>query len=103
MADVINKIRVLEELAGLGADDEVFIQAIDKLTRYKIKELEKDLKEIEALLTIFEDKHNMKNDEFLLKFESDKLNDEMDYLEWSSLLDMRERINMRLEIIRVPE
>lgn len=103
MADVINKIRVLEELARLGADDEVFLQAIDKLTRYKIEELEKDQKEIEALLTIFEDKYNMKNDEFLLKFESGKLNDEMDYLEWSSLLDMRERINKRLEIIRVPE
>lgn len=103
MADVINKIKVLEELARLGADDEVFLQAIDKLTRYKIEELEKDLKEIESLLTTFEDKYNMKNDEFLVKFESGKLNDEMDYLEWSSLLDMRDRINKRLEIIRVPE
>lgn len=103
MADVINKIKILEELAKLGADDEVFLQAIDKLTRYKIEELEKDLKEIEALLTTFEDKYNMKNDKFLLKFESGELNDEMDYLEWSSLLDMRERINKRLEIIRVPE
>ncbi len=100
MADVIYKIRILEELARLGDEDEVFLQAIDKLARYKIEELEKDLKEIEAQLSVLENKYMMKNEEFSYKFESGELGDDTDYIEWSSLLDMRERINKRYAIIK---
>jgi hypothetical protein len=96
---LISKIKVLEELARWGADDEVFLQTIDELTRYKIEGLEKDLKDIGTGLNIFEDKYGMDSDEFYHKFESGILGDEMDYLECSSLRDMHKRIKERLEII----
>jgi len=100
LADVISKIRVLEELAKLGADDEVFLQAIDKLTKYKIEGLERDLEEIRNTLVKFEDKYGMSSAKFLSRYESGELGDDMDYLEWSSLLDMHGRIERRLEIIK---
>lgn len=99
LADVISKIKILEELARLGADDEVFSQAIDKLTRYKIEGLRRDLEEIDKLIFAFENKYDMDSEEFQSKYESGDLGDEMDYIEWSSLLDMKKRIEDRLGIL----
>lgn len=101
MADVIyKKIKILEELAKLGAEDEVFINVIDKLTKYKINELEKDLKDIETNIKKFEDKYRLNSEEFIKKFRSGEIGDEMDFFEWASLYDMRERLRNRLDIVK---
>lgn len=42
----------------------------------------------------------MKNEEFFSMFESGKLGDNLDCMEWSSLLDMRERIKKRYNILK---
>lgn len=59
MADVISKIKILEELAKLGGEDEVFRRTIDKLTRYKKDKLEDDLREIEAQIKSLEEEYGM--------------------------------------------
>ena len=100
VADVIYKIKNLEELARLGDKAEVLLLTINKLTRYKIEELERDLKEINTQLSVFEKKYKMKNEEFFSMFESGKLGDNLDCMEWSSLLDMRERIKKRYNILK---
>ncbi|MEN4017726.1 MAG: hypothetical protein PQ975_04385 [Methanobacterium sp.] len=100
MADVISKIKILEELAKLGSDDEVFINAIDKLTKYKINELEKDINDIEISLKEFEEKYGLESTEFIKKFESGEMGDEMDFMEWASLYDMKERLKNRLNIVK---
>ncbi|MEN6592203.1 MAG: hypothetical protein ABFC12_03035 [Methanobacterium sp.] len=40
MADVVQKIRILEELAKLGGKNKVILRTINKLTRYKQDKLE---------------------------------------------------------------
>jgi hypothetical protein len=100
LADVISKIKILEELAKLGSDDEVFINAIDKLTKYKINELEKDINDIEISLKEFEEKYGLESTEFIKKFESGEMGDEMDFMEWASLYDMKERLKNRLNIVK---
>jgi hypothetical protein len=100
LADVISKIKILEELAKLGSDDEVFINAIDKLTKYKINELEKDINDIEISLKEFEEKYGLESTEFIKKFESCEMGDEMDFMEWASLYDMKERLKNRLNIVK---
>jgi hypothetical protein len=100
LADVISKIKILEELAKLGSDDEVFINAIDKLTKYKINELEKDINDIEISLKEFEEKYGLESTEFIKKFESSEMGDEMDFMEWASLYDMKERLKNRLNIVK---
>ncbi len=99
MADVVNKIRILEELAKLGGDDEVFILSIDKLTRYKRDKLEDDLKEIEAQMRSFEEEYNLDSDEFILKFDKGEAGDNIDFMEWASLYDMKKRIQDRLTLL----
>jgi len=99
MADVISKIKILEELAKLGGEDEVFLRTIDKLTRYKKDMLEDDLREIEVQLRSFEEEYNMDSDEFILKFEKGEAGDNMDFMEWASLYDMKKRIIGRLALL----
>lgn len=99
MADVISKIKILEELAKLGGEDEVFRRTIDKLTLYKKDKLEDDLKEINAHIKSFEEEYGMDSIDFLQKFEEGKAGDKMDFMEWASLCDMRERIRDRLTLL----
>ncbi|HOI40264.1 MAG TPA: hypothetical protein PL168_05995 [Methanobacterium sp.] len=99
MADMISKIKVLEELAKLGGEDEVFLRAIDKLTRYKRDKLQDDLKDIEAQIQYFEEEYGMKSHDFVLKFEKGDVGDRIDFMEWASLCDMRERIMNRLNLL----
>jgi hypothetical protein len=100
MADVISKIRILEELAKLGGEDEVFLLTIDKLTRYKRDKLEDDLKEIDAQMIFFEEEYGLDSDEFMLKFEKGECGDKMDFMEWASLYDMKKRITDRLTLLK---
>ena len=99
MADVVEKIRILEELAKLGGEDEVILRTINKLTRYKQDKLEDDLKEIEAQIKIFEEEYGLDSDEFILKFEKGEAGDNMDFMEWASLYDMKKRIQDRLKLL----
>ena len=99
MADVVNKIKNLEELAKLGGKDEVFILTIDKLTRYKKDKLAEDLKEIEAQMRSFEDEYAMNSADFILKFDKGEVGDNIDFMEWASLCDMQKRIQDRLILL----
>jgi hypothetical protein len=99
MVDVVNKIRILEELAKLGGEDEVFILTIDKLTRYKMDKLDEDLKEIEAQMRSFEEEYGMDSDEFIVKFDKGETEDNIDFMEWASLYDMKKRIRNRLMLL----
>jgi hypothetical protein len=99
MADVINKIKILEQLAKLGGEDEVFILTIDKLTRYKKDKLEADLKDIEIQIKSFEEKYGLDSDEFISDFKRGEAGDNIDFLEWASLHDMKKRINDRLTLL----
>ncbi|EKF86383.1 hypothetical protein [Methanobacterium formicicum] len=99
MVDVVNKIRILEELAKLGGEDEVFILTIDKLTRYKMDKLDEDLKEIEAQMRSFEEEYGLDSDEFILKFDKGETEDNIDFMEWASLYDMKKRIHNRLMLL----
>jgi glycogen synthase len=100
LADVLYKIKILEELAKLGADDEVFIDVIDKLTKYKIHALENDCSDIKNNLNKFEVKYGLPSKEFIIKFESGEMGDEMDFIEWAALYDMYNRLKNRLNIVK---
>lgn len=99
MVDVVEKIKILEELAKLGGEDEVFLRIIDKLTLYKQEKLEDDLKEIENQMKIFEEEYGLDSDEFISKFEKGEAGDNMDFMEWSALYDMRRRVQDRLTLL----
>jgi hypothetical protein len=97
MSDVLSKVKILEDLIKTGREDEVISKTIDKLTLYKLDTLKKDLEDIENKIFILEKKYKMDSGQFLQRFEQGKMEDDIDYLEWSSLLDMKDRITQRLK------
>ncbi len=99
MADIISKIKILEELAKLGVDDEVFINTIDKLTSYIVNEFQRDLEDIEGNLKKFEEKYGFESKEFIERFESGEMGDKIDFIEWASLYDMQQRVTERLNVV----
>ncbi len=100
LSEAISKIKILKELVELDKDDEIVSKTIDKLMEYKIEQLKKDLKEIKSKLCIFEKKYKMSSKNFIKKFESGKLGDDVNFIQWSSLYDMYVRIESRLNSIR---
>jgi hypothetical protein len=99
LADIISKIKILEELARLGVDDEVFINAIHKLTQYKVDEFQRDLEDIQGNLKKFEEKYGFESKEFIERFESGEMGDKIDFIEWASLYDMQQRVKERLNVV----
>ena len=51
---------------------------------------------IREKLTAFEERYNMKTEEFYRKFQEGHLGDETDFLEWSALADMHKEISQQL-------
>ncbi len=97
MSDVLSKVKTLEDLIKIGREDEVISKTIDKLTLYKLDTLKKDLEDIENKIFILEKKYKMDSVQFLQRFEQGEIGDDIDYLEWSSLLDIKDRITQRLK------
>ncbi|MCS4541565.1 MAG: hypothetical protein HY929_04485 [Euryarchaeota archaeon] len=100
MADALSKIKLLEELAKLGLEDKVVIKTIEKLALYKIESLERDLKDIKSKLKEFEKKYKISSKDFLKKYNAGELGDEVNFVQWASLLDMAERVEGRLKAIK---
>lgn len=100
LEDIVKKLKILEEFAKFSVDDETFINVIDKLTEYKIQGFEKDLENIENDIKKFEDKYQLKSNEFIKKFESGEMGDDVDFFEWASLYDMQKRLKDRLYIAK---
>jgi hypothetical protein len=51
-------------------------------------------RDIESNLKRFEDKYGLGSSEFIQKFESVEMGDDMDFIEWDSLFDMRKRVRI---------
>ena len=62
-------------------------------TLQKVKMLQTNLA---GQIADFEDKYNMKSASFEKRYQSGELGDEMDYIEWSSTLDMLKNVKKRL-------
>jgi hypothetical protein len=74
--------RALEKLLGYEAD----------LCRTQLGQLQKDLAE-------FEQKYHLSSVEFYRQFQSGQIGDEMDYVEWASLVQMVDNLKKRLRLL----
>ena len=59
---------------------------------YKIKQSEQLLNDLKGDLISFEKRYHKKSDEFYRSFKNGELGDDMDFVEWSSIYDMYQRI-----------
>ncbi len=92
MKRTLSKVKNLEKFIEKHGDDPFISQSISKMLDYKIKNYEAEIKKLDKELKMFEHTYNMKSSAFYKKFTEGKLGDTMDFIEWSSLYQMYNRL-----------
>lgn len=92
MKRTISKVKNLEKFIEKHGEDPFISQSISKMLDYKIKNYEVEIKRLYKELNNFERTYGMKSSIFFKKFSVGKLGDNMDFVEWSSLYQMYNRL-----------
>lgn len=98
-AQAIANIRILERYVEKNKNDKIVEGTISKIIHFKIDKYKKELKALENDLKVFEKKYRMETKKFFKDFEAGELGDDIDFVEWSSLYKIYQRITDRMDIL----
>jgi hypothetical protein len=94
---ILEKLQLLQALVqSEEVGDDVTEATISKLLSYEIEKLRERQRQIWEKLTAFEERYNLKTDEFSRRFREGRMGDEMDFFEWSALADIYQELSQRL-------
>jgi len=86
MTNLQSKLMLLQDVA----DDNKYTNIVlDKLLNISREQYKKRLKLYDTDLSDFENRYQMSSDSFYEKFEAGELGDEMNFFEWSGLVELR--------------
>lgn len=101
LTTTLEKIRRLEQYVSTqDAVDSVLDMAIDKLVRREIERLQILQDELRMDLASFEETYGLDSATFYRQFEGGTLGDEMDFIEWSSTVDMLENLGGHIRLLQ---
>ena len=80
--------------------DEIFATTITKLYERELKRIQNFVKHLQEQLNTFEKQYLIETTEFILKYESGKMGDNIDFVEWSATIDMLNNAHKRLNILK---
>lgn len=92
MEQTLTKVKNLGKFIQKHGDDPFFSQTISKMLDYKIRKYEEEIKRLDKDLKKFEHKHRKDSSVFFKEFKKGRLGDDMDFVEWSSLYQMRNHL-----------
>ena len=92
MQQTLTKVKHLEKFIQKYGEDVVISQTINKMLEYKIREYDEEINRLNKVLKKFERKHKKESSVFFDEFNKGRLGDDMDFIEWSSLYQMRSRL-----------
>lgn len=92
------KIKVLESIYSETPEFELIL---NKLLEMSIQNIKNKISEYEKILKEFENKYNLKSNEFYEKFEAGKLGDSVDYLEWSGIYELHSKAQDKINTIGI--
>jgi hypothetical protein len=73
-------------------DDPFISRTLSKMVSTRLTMLQKELKRVQGALLRFEHSYGKTSDAFIKEFQSGKAGDDMDFIEWSALVQMSERL-----------
>ncbi len=94
----INVAHKLEQLALLYRKDlpsETMAKTLEKLFGYEAETCRSQLRELKDDLADFETKYKMASDYFFQCFQKGQTDDNMDFVEWASIVQMARRLEQR--------
>ena len=92
MKQILSKVKNLEKFIEKHGDDTFISQSISKILNYKIAKYEEKIQQLGKELKAFERAYGMKSSVFFKKFTEGKIGDDMDFIEWSSIYQMYQRL-----------
>ncbi len=98
----INVAHKLEQLALLYRKDrpsETMAKTLKKLFGYEAETCRSQLRQLRGDLSDFETKYQMASDEFFQRFQKGQTDDNMDFVEWASIVQMARRLEQRLTLL----
>ena len=100
---IARQLPAMAQLYKRQQASEVMTRTLDKLLHYEAENSRQQLTELQQDLALFEQQYGMTSAEFYQRFQAGKLGDDMDYVEWASLVQMSRNLEERLELLSRPE
>jgi vacuolar-type H+-ATPase subunit D/Vma8 len=93
------RLHALAELYQQGQVSELMERTLEKLLRQEAEQCQAQLRQLQADLAEFEQKYQRSSTEFYQQFQAGQTSDEMDYVEWASLIQMADNLAKRLRLL----
>jgi hypothetical protein len=98
-ATVAQRLRMLAQLYQQGQASDLMDRTLDKLLAYEADLCRQQLSELQDDLAEIEERYGLASDEFYRRYQTGQTDDRMDYVEWASLVQMRDNLQERLRIL----
>jgi hypothetical protein len=93
------RLRTLARLYQQGQASELMERTLDKLMTYEADTCREQLGQLQRDLAEFEQQYSLSSAEFYRRFQAGQTDDRMDYVEWASLVQMRDNLRKRLSLL----
>jgi stress response protein YsnF len=93
------RLHALAELYQQGQVSDLMERTLEKLLRHEAAQCHTLLRQLEADLAAFEQQYHLSSTEFYRQFQAGQTGDEMDYVEWASLVQMADNLKQRLRLL----
>ena len=97
--DVADRLLALARLYREGQASELMGRTLDKLLAQEIERSQAQLGQLQTDLRSFETQYDLASDEFYRRFQAGQMDDRMDFVEWASLVQMRDNLQARLQLL----
>lgn len=92
MQQTLSKVKTLEKFVQKYGEDAVISQTITKMLDYKIQKYDEEIRRLNKLIKRFERLYKKESSVFFSEFQKGNFGDKMDFIEWDSLYQMRNRL-----------
>ena len=93
------RLHALAKLYEQGPVSDLMDRTVEKLLRHEADECQAQLRQLQDDLDEFEQKYQLSSTEFYQQFQAGQIGDAMDYVEWSSLVQMTDNLTKRLRLL----
>jgi hypothetical protein len=92
MSNTLARVKNLDQFIRKHGEDALIAETISKMLDYKIQQYQKEIVRLNREIGKFERTHGMDSSDFFKKYLEGNIGDDLDFVEWSSLYQMRQRL-----------
>jgi vacuolar-type H+-ATPase subunit D/Vma8 len=93
------RLHALAKLYQQGQVSELMERTLEKLLRQEAEACQAQLRQLQADLADLEQKYHRSSTVFYQQFQAGQTSDDMDYVEWASLIQMADNLEKRLRLL----